>query len=81
MPVPSQVVAPGHSFWGSVPALTKSHVPLVPPVSAAEHASQVPLHARSQHTESTQLPLTQSVPSEQLPPLARSATHWFVESQ
>jgi hypothetical protein len=39
------------------PAMTVPHVPLVPPVSAAEHAWHLPLHALLQQNPLTQLPI------------------------
>jgi hypothetical protein len=41
----------------AVPTTADAHVPLAPPVSAAEQAWQVPVHAPLQHTPSTQKPL------------------------
>jgi hypothetical protein len=36
------------------PSITAPHVPSVPPLSAAEHAWQAPVHAVEQQTPSTQ---------------------------
>ena len=57
--VPQPVVAvTWHVPLGSVvPLLTLAQVPLVPPVSAAEHAWHWELHALLQQTPLTQLPL------------------------
>jgi len=52
-----------HSASGSVSVATLAHVPLVPPVLAAEHAMQSAVHAVLQHTPSTQFFEVQSVPS------------------
>jgi hypothetical protein len=48
--------------------------PSLPPVSAAEHASQMPLQGSLQQMPSTQLPDTQSAPTLHVLPLAR--TQW-----
>jgi hypothetical protein len=53
---PEQQTLPEHWFFGSVAAVTLAQVPLAPPVMAAKHAVQVPVHAVSQHTPSTQKP-------------------------
>jgi hypothetical protein len=48
-------MAPEHSRSGSVFFVMKPHVPSIPlPFFAAVHATQVPLHALSQQTPSTQ---------------------------
>ena len=39
---PAQLWVPGHSLSGSVPGVMSAHVPLAPPVLAAEHAWQKP---------------------------------------
>jgi hypothetical protein len=67
LPVPSQLslgfalpaaqLAAAHSLSGSVPPVIGAQVPLTPPVLLARHAWQAPVHAVSQHTPSTQLPL------------------------
>jgi hypothetical protein len=48
-----------HSFCGSVPFGINKHIPLARPLSAAEHASHVPLHALSQQNPSVHSPLRQ----------------------
>jgi hypothetical protein len=54
----------GQSSWGSRPLFTGPHVPLVAdPVSAAVHATQNPLHGRSQHTPSAHVPEAHVPPS------------------
>jgi hypothetical protein len=53
-----------------VPSVALLQAPSVPPVSAAEHASQAPAHARSQHTPSMQNPVAHAVPVEQGVPTA-----------
>src|SRR5690242_17995940 len=53
-----------HSLSGSVPDTTLPHTPSAPaPFFALLHAWQVPLHALSQHTPSTQWPLVHWAPS------------------
>lgn len=62
-----------------VPAVTLVHVPLVPPVSAFEHAWQVPLHAVLQQKPFAQLPLTHWVVAPgmvQALPVVNRGTHW-----
>ncbi len=49
-------------------------VPLLPPVSAAVQAWQVPLHAVSQQTPSAQWPVVQSVSAAQAVPLVSVGT-------
>src|SRR5262245_19830400 len=50
-----------HSLSGSVPILIGPHAPSMPaPFLIAVHASQVPVHARSQQTPSTQMLLVHS---------------------
>jgi len=70
-----KVVSCVHSLPGSVPAVTGRHRPLAAPVIAPAHALQLPLHAVSQHTPSTQLPLAHSEPAPQTVPLVLGATH------
>ena len=69
------VVSCWHSLAGSVPAVTGRHRPLAAPVNPPAHALQLPLHAVSQHTPSTQLPLPHSEPAAHTAPLAFGATH------
>ncbi len=64
-----------HSLPGSVPAVTGRHWPSAAPVIAAAHALQLPVHAVSQHTPSTQLPLAHSEPAAHTVPLVFGATH------
>ena len=65
-PVPLHTLPVPHSSPGSVPSGIAVHVPTLP---GRLHAWQVPLHAVSQQTPSTQLPVEQTVPSvPQLPP-------------
>jgi hypothetical protein len=47
-----------------MPATTSAQVPVACPVSAFEHAWQVPPHAVPQQTPSTQNPLAHSPPAE-----------------
>jgi hypothetical protein len=54
----------------AVPAVMSPHVPLVPPVSAAEHAWQVPVHATLQQKPFAQKPVSHVVPVEHAVPLA-----------
>lgn len=70
-----KVVSCGHSLRGSVPALAGRHWPLAAPVSAAAHALQLPVHAVSQHTPSTQLPLAHSGPAAHTVPSVFGVTH------
>ena len=77
-----QLVAPSsvQSFCGSVPAPMLPQVPLTPlPLSAAVHAMHSPAHAVSQHTPSTQLPLTHCDAVVQATPFDRSG--WQVPSE
>ena len=69
-PAPSHITAPGHVAFGSVPTVTKLHVPFTPPVSAALQLSQVPLHAEEQQTPSAQNPLAHCVPKLQACPIS-----------
>jgi hypothetical protein len=64
-----------HSLPGSVPAVTGRHRPSAAPVSAPAHALQPPVHAVSQQTPSTQLPLAHSEPALHTVPLVLGATH------
>jgi hypothetical protein len=64
-----------HSLPGSVPAVTGRHRPSAAPVIAPAHALQLPVHAVSQHTPSTQLPLAHSGPAAHTVPLVFGATH------
>lgn len=60
-PLRPQLAAPSsaHSPSGSEAAATLPQAPFVPaPFLAALHAWHVPAHGESQHTPSTQLPLT-----------------------
>jgi hypothetical protein len=71
VPVRPQVLASlaAHSLSGSVPAATGAQVPSVWPVLVCEQAMQLPAQAWSQHRPSTQLPLRQSVATEQAAPI------------
>jgi hypothetical protein len=80
-PLPSQspfrlqVAAPssGHSLSGSESSAMFSQVPSAPaPFFAAVQAWQLPVQGESQHTPSTQFPLTHCDAPEQDRPLARS---------
>ena len=74
--VPSQSERPQlRAPWGA-PA-TGEHVPTC---IATLHASQLPVQARSQHTESTQMPDWQFEPVEHAPPVIVFATHMLVAS-
>jgi len=64
---------PAHSLSGSEPVVTLPHVPLLPPVFAAEHAWHVPEHAFAQHTPSTQNVLVHSAACVHAAPTAKSA--------
>jgi hypothetical protein len=55
---------------GAVPVVTSPHVPFVPPVSAAEHAWHVPVHATLQQKPFAQKPVSHVVPVEHAVPLA-----------
>jgi hypothetical protein len=72
MPLFPQLAAPAslQSLSGSVPVVTGAQVPSVPPVFAAEHAMQVPVHAVLQQTPSTQLPFVHSALAEHVAPSA-----------
>jgi hypothetical protein len=50
--------------------VTVPHVPFVPPVNAAAHAWQVPLHAIAQQNPVTQNPVAHSPPPVQAVPFA-----------
>jgi hypothetical protein len=69
------VVCCGHSLPGSVPAVIGRHRPLAAPVIVPTHAVQPAVHAVSQHTPSTQLPLAHSVPAAHTVPLVFGVTH------
>ena len=78
MPVRPQVVAsvPVHSLSGSVPTTTAAQVPSARLVLAWEQAMQVPAQGMSQQTPSTQLPLRQSVATEQVDPICCGGMQW-----
>ena len=71
----AQVESCVHSLRGWVPAVAGRHRPLAAPVSAPAHALQLPVHAVSQHTPSTQLPLAHSGPAAHTVPSVFGATH------
>ncbi len=77
MPVVPQVDAAWavHSLSGSVPDVMARHLPLVPPVLALEHATQLAPQLESQQTPSTQKPLVHSAASPHGAPSADLATH------
>ncbi len=65
-----------HLSLGSVSASTLLHVPSVPlPFLVAVHASQFPVHALSQQTESAQKPLLHCDGRAHAPPRSRSVVH------
>ncbi len=70
VPAPLHVVAPMHSFAGSLLAAMFEQVPTDP---ALEHAWQIPLHAALQHTPSTHWVLEHSPAIEHAVPLLKSA--------
>lgn len=90
-PLPSQspfrlqVAAPssGHSLSGSESSATFAQVPSAPaPFFAAVQAWQAPVQGASQHTPSTQFPVTHCELPVQLLPLARSDWHvWSLVRQ
>ncbi len=56
--VPHEVAAVvAHRLRGLEPLMAGPHMPLVPPLSAAEQAMQLPVHAMLQRTPSAQTPL------------------------
>jgi len=68
-PLPLHVEVLAQSPWGSLPTSAWLHVPLVPPVSEAAHASHAPQLGVEQQTPSTQPPFAHSWQ----PPCAQSA--------
>ena len=66
------------SSSGSVPAVTGVHCPFWPSASNAEQARHGALQSDSQHTPSTQNPLTHSSAVMQVAPLATFLVHTFV---
>jgi hypothetical protein len=64
-----------HSPSGSVPAVTARQRPLAAPVLAFAQALQAPLHADSQQTPSTQLPVVHSTELAHAAPCALSGVH------
>jgi len=65
----------GHCPDGAVvPALMGAQAPLGSPVSASEHAMQVPLHAELQHRPPTQKPLRHWLLAVHAAPDASSGT-------